>query len=170
MYICTTCKKELPASTDYFYRGALSQALKNPNTTIISKCIPCWKEYGKRYRASLIERKLTRSGKSKEAIFTKPGKIYIIGVKGNKNAPYKIGMTSGTNVKPRLVELQTSHWQELEILFESPVLSNIRIHENNLHERYQSKRIRGEWFKISRKNIEEIRKEYLADKEPGIDR
>jgi hypothetical protein len=164
-YICTTCKKELPASTEYFYKGVLFQASRNPNTTTISKCISCCKEYGRRYTASLIERKLTRSGKSKDDIFTKPGKIYIIGVKGSKNTPYKIGMTSGTNVKPRLADLQVSHWQELEILFESPVLSHIRTHESRLHDRYQSKKVRGEWYKISRKNIEEIQKEYSAKME-----
>jgi hypothetical protein len=157
-YQCGKCKNLFPGTTEYFFNVLLSKAYKNSNINIIGQCKTCAKEYGAKYRQSVKSRKFN----SIKEIQKNPGKIYIIGVKGDKNAPYKIGMTSGNKIRKRIEALQTSHWQELEVIFETNMIPNVRIHESELHNLYKSKRVRGEWYMINKEDIKSIKSKYRS--------
>lgn len=94
----------------------------------------------------------------------KEGNLYLIKVneKNNKNSPCKIGLTLG--IKPnapesRLESLQTSHYNELKLVYKSPPLDDVFYVEKMLHRKYKNKRIRGEWFNINQNDINDIMKE-----------
>lgn len=88
----------------------------------------------------------------------KPGFCYII-TDDNflMTNHYKIGMT--TDLKNRLSQLQTSTPYIISkvIILECDNPQDI---EQELHERYAEKRIRGEWYQLSKKDLEEIRADY----------
>ena len=91
----------------------------------------------------------------------KEGNLYLIKAteKNNKNSPCKIGITLG--IKPnapesRLKSLQTSHYNELKLVYKSPPLDNIHQIETMIHKKYKNKKIRGEWFNIDQNDINDI--------------
>lgn len=69
------------------------------------------------------------------------GTIYFI--KSDETKEIKIGYTSG-EVEKRLKSLQTGHPYKLQVLATMP---GSRDDEKNLHERFASSRLSGEWFK-----------------------
>lgn len=60
---------------------------------------------------------------------------------------YKIGMTTGT-VENRLRQLQTGSPQKIKVIHTFNVDDPNKL-ESDLHRKYASKRITGEWFKLS---------------------
>lgn len=155
---CPDCKRDLSITRDNFTPSAIK--ILTTKNTIHLKCRDCINEYTYKRNQAIKNKNQTRSRKDKDELLKVQGKIYIIGVKGGKNTPYKIGLVTGTTIQKRLVSLQTSHWIELEIVYESPVLDHIRIHESNLHKKYSERKVRGEWYKLTKKMIQEIKEQY----------
>ena len=157
LYGCTCCKKLFPLTEEHFFASSIKRVEKNPSNpsiTIPGKCKTCAKEYGKNYRDYLIKKKLTRKNKPQCVKYNTQGLLYIIGT--TPNNPVKIGITSGTSMKRRLPGLQTSHWLELKILFQSDVIQNLREVETELHNTYKQYNIRGEWFDIPEKKLKQL--------------
>ena len=155
-YYCSACKEDKPSTEVHWTPSSLKLAVKHPNRTGIGYCRSCSKNNAAAYTKKLKDARLTRSRKPIERNIR--GKLYIIGPKENKKNqyPYKIGISSGTTIQNRLITLQTGHWIDLTVLYESEVLDHIHKIETKLHEAYKTKRIRGEWFKINAKDIEDI--------------
>ena len=155
-YHCGMCETSKPATEEHWMPSILAIGAKNPNRTGIGYCRPCSNTYQKAYTDKLKESRLTRSRKPSEKNVI--GKLYIIGPKENKNGdyPYKIGISTGTTIQPRLVSLQTSHWMELSVVYESKVLNHVRKVESKLHSKYRTKKIRGEWYRINKEDISDI--------------
>lgn len=80
------------------------------------------------------------------------GVIYIIG-SADHSTPYKIGFTSRKDTTKRLEEIQAGSWVELKLLYESPVLNNITQIEKRVHGHYNKKRIKNEWFALTKKDV-----------------
>jgi hypothetical protein len=76
--------------------------------------------------------------------------IYVINAEGTDW--YKIGYTGGA-IKVRLQSLQTGNPRKLRCIF--CVEGNL-LHERVLHERFSSRRVNGEWFELSRDDLETI--------------
>lgn len=78
--------------------------------------------------------------------------IYLISSEINNEILYKIGITK-RNVKSRLKELKTGNAATLSIVsqFESKWAFKI---ETNLHQRFSSLNISGEWFRLSNNDVE----------------
>lgn len=83
------------------------------------------------------------------------GTIYIIGP-DIPNTPYKIGITSGTDTNGRKRSLQTAHWMDLKLVWKSELLDRVDIIEKKLHKHFENYRVRGEWFNITKKEINKI--------------
>lgn len=77
------------------------------------------------------------------------GWLYLI--KGRD--AYKIGIA--INPEARLSKLQTSTHDKLELVHKTKV-DDMREVELSLHQKYASKRIRGEWFKLSDEDVKSI--------------
>lgn len=75
------------------------------------------------------------------------GSLYLIGAGDVFNLPVKIGIS--VDPDDRLSTLQTSHWLELKIHFQSKPVTNVAYLEEWLHFRYDHLRIRGEWFTLT---------------------
>ncbi len=158
MMSCCTCKVSFPITEEYWFPSLIKKMRSNPNRVGIGKCKPCAIQYAANYNKKLKDQQLSRS--RRELPTYNSGKLYVIGPKKKlKNSPYKIGIVSGTSVKTRLVALQTSHWIDLEIVYESPIIPAVRKVEYILHEKYKHYRVRGEWFKITESDINDIRKQ-----------
>ena len=73
----------------------------------------------------------------------------------------------GVSVHPgnRLIDLQVGYPYELSLLHEFPT-PNARRVEAELHARYADKRLRGEWFRLSPEDVEELVQEYPSDQKP----
>jgi hypothetical protein len=82
------------------------------------------------------------------------GQIYIIGSECG-TYPYKIGL-SKSGVKQRIDSMQTSHWATLKVFFESSAIPQVETVEKLLHKKYSKKRIRGEWFRLTKRDINYI--------------
>ena len=78
--------------------------------------------------------------------------LYIIRV-GNSDC-YKIG--SSCNVKGRIKDIQGYNTDELKLVHKYKI-ENMSI-EKQLHKKYKHKRIRGEWFRLIKKDIGDIKK------------
>ena len=80
---------------------------------------------------------------------------YIYLIKNKDTGHMKIGIAK--DIKQRLKALQTGSVSELEVLSliysETPYTL-----EKNLHNRFASKRLRGEWFNLEGSDIEYIMK------------
>jgi hypothetical protein len=109
----------------------------------------CAKVYGNNYRDTLRKKRLTR--KNAPPKLRSNGTLYIIG--STPDNPVKIGMTTGSSVKNRLVSLQTSHWLDLKILYKSPLCENISKLEKHLHDKYREYWVRGEWYHLPQEKI-----------------
>ena len=155
-YHCTTCKEDKPSTEEHWTPSSLKIAKEKPNRSNIGYCKSCVKIVSASYIKKLKDARLTRSRNPIDRNII--GKLYIIGPKENKNNryPYKIGISSGTTVDKRLTSLQTSHWIDLTILYESNILDHVSKIEALIHSQYSDKKIRGEWYKITKKDIQSI--------------
>jgi hypothetical protein len=147
---CITCNETKPATLDNYFASVISHSSAR-------KCKVCAKEYQDNYNKELKEKKLTR--RNKAPIVREMGTIYIIAPTNNENNqyPYKIGITSGQDIKKRLSALSTSHWLDLSVYYKSPLLENVRDIEKLIHSKYKDKNTKGEWFNIKQDDIENIR-------------
>jgi hypothetical protein len=155
-YHCTACKEDKPSTEEHWTPSSLKVAVEKPNRTGIGYCRSCSKNNAAAYTKKLKDARMTRSRKPVERNIQ--GKLYIIGPKENKKNqyPYKIGISSGTTIHKRLSGIQTSHWIHLAVIFESEVIDHVAKVEAKLHKEYKRKRVRGEWFKISPEDIQDI--------------
>lgn len=87
------------------------------------------------------------------------GRIYLIGTK-KKGDPVKIGVSSLLKIEKRLCAIQCSHWEKLHFIHISDDLKWAINDEAKLHEKYSNLRVRGEWFKLTKKEIDEIKAIY----------
>jgi hypothetical protein len=89
--------------------------------------------------------------------------IYFIQVE--KQDIFKVGITRGYDELPkRLSTLQTGNHQRLLVYgFARVDWMSQREIEKKLHDYLYDKRIRGEWFAISREEVEEIAKLFKLD-------
>jgi len=78
------------------------------------------------------------------------GYIYILECEGF----YKIGLSK--NVERRKKQLDFTPFKS-KIIFKSPLMEDIYSVEEQLHIFYEKKRVKGEWFKLSPEDIEEIK-------------
>ena len=83
-------------------------------------------------------------------------KIYLISSEINNDTLYKIGITK-RDVSERIKELKTGNAAELSIvnIFESKWAFKI---ETNLHESYQNKNVRREWFRLNKEDVDNFTK------------
>lgn len=97
--------------------------------------------------------KQKQSGNKKKSKPIRIANIYLM--KNNHDGAYKIGMTRG-DPKFREETLQSQEASvELVFYFEGPESL-----ERELHKKYSEKRIRGEWFRLSEDDVEDIEKAY----------
>lgn len=80
------------------------------------------------------------------------GYVYLIGVNGD-NGMYKIGVTCAKDLNQRIKQLQTGNGNEL-ILVNSFKSSKPYKMETMLHNRFQEQREDGEWFLLSREQVD----------------
>jgi hypothetical protein len=156
-WVCTDCKLEFPSTLDYWYQNQLDRVNTNPNRISIGgKCKPCAIEYSKRWRENIKQRGLTRSQKN-TSLMAKAvtGTLYVIGP-DIPGTPYKIGITSGSNTQKRKTSLQTAHWMTLKEIWKSDLTPRIDKIETLIHEHFNHVHVRGEWFNISKDDIESI--------------
>jgi hypothetical protein len=155
-YHCSECEESKPSTEEHWMPSSLKTGHTYPHRTCIGYCKSCCKILRAKYVAKIKERKLTRSRKPTDRNIR--GKLYIIGPKENKNNqyPYKIGISSGTTITKRIAAIQTSHWIDLTIIYESDILDHVRRVEANIHSQYRRKRIRGEWYRITTEDIQDI--------------
>jgi|TARA_R110000796_G_scaffold27712_8_gene76231 hypothetical protein len=78
------------------------------------------------------------------------GIIYLL---TNGEGQYKIGITK-YNAKKRIKSgLQTGNGDEITVIEEFESKYNRKI-ESTLHRRYKAKRLKGEWFMLEKKDIQ----------------
>ena len=77
------------------------------------------------------------------------GVIYLL---TNNNDQYKIGITK-YNAKKRIKNLQTGNGDIIDVVAEFESKYNNKI-EGALHKRYGTKRLKGEWFVLEKKDIQ----------------
>ena len=155
-YRCNKCKEHKPSTEEHWVPSSLKKAKENAGRVSLGYCKPCSRIASADNIRKIKEAGLTRSQKPLERNIR--GKIYIIGPKDNRKNlyPYKIGVSSGTTIHKRLTGLQTSHWIDLTVLYESDILDNIHKVESKLHKEYEATKVRGEWFKINSEDIKKI--------------
>jgi DNA-directed RNA polymerase subunit RPC12/RpoP len=156
LYTCSTCKKQNPATLEHYYAGQIARAQRNDQITSLGKCSTCAKQYSADYSQKLKNKKLSRARKT---IIPKSGTLYIIAPKDNKDHPYKIGITSGSDVSKRLTAIQTSHWLDMMVYYKSELIYKVELVEKMIHDKYKDKRVRGEWFNIDHKDMKNIMSE-----------
>ena len=152
-YKCSCCKNTFSATTEFFFSGCLNTATRKQRD-YIPKCKKCAKQYLIDYRNKLRKSGLSVSG-HKPYVRNVKGKVYIIGTK-DKETPYKIGYTSGTDARSRLSCLQTGNWDTLEMVYESPYVDNVMKEERNIHFMFREKVVRGEWYELTEKDISKV--------------
>jgi hypothetical protein len=77
------------------------------------------------------------------------GVVYLL---TNNNDQYKIGITK-YNGKKRIKNLQTGNGDVIDVVAEFESKYNNKI-EGALHKRYGTKRLKGEWFQLQKKDIQ----------------
>lgn len=77
------------------------------------------------------------------------GCVYLL---TNNNGQYKIGITK-YNAKRRIKNLQTGNGDVIEVVSEFQSKFNNKI-ETALHNRYGTKRLKGEWFELEKEDIQ----------------
>jgi hypothetical protein len=155
-YTCGKCKKLLEATENYFFPSSLKKVAKDLNRLVIPKCKSCANQYSAQWRSAIKTRGLVRSQKTTLALAgAVTGTVYVIGP-DIPGTPYKIGITSGSNTQKRKASLQTAHWMDLKEIWKSDLLDRADIIEKKLHKHFEKKRVRGEWFNITRADIETI--------------
>jgi len=155
-YACGKCKKLLEATEEYFFPSGLKKVAKDLNRLVIPQCKSCAKEYATQWRSEIKASGLVRSRKTTLALAgAVTGTVYVIGP-DIPGTPYKIGITSGSNTQKRKTSLQTAHWMDLKEIWKSDLLDRADIIEKKLHKHFEKKWVRGEWFNITRTDIETI--------------
>ena len=96
-----------------------------------------------------------------------PGYVYIFYVAGfnpKEPRPTKIGFchyrhneSPNETVVRRLKDIERHHWQSFVYRF-SKALCCANVEEYFVHRKYEKYRIRGEWFNLTFRQIENIRK------------
>jgi len=88
-------------------------------------------------------------------IETKPKKGYIYFAKRGKYT--KIGLTTKNPIK-RIKQLNNDKYPDATVLLHAfKTNDTIRV-ENSFHKEFENKRVKGEWFKLTEEDIEEIKK------------
>ena len=77
--------------------------------------------------------------------------IYVI----KSSIYYKIGKT--TNIKQRMRALQYANPIKIELKIIQEI-SHCITRERDIHDRFDSKRIRGEWFRLTKKDIKDLQR------------
>jgi hypothetical protein len=166
-YTCPKCKKSLKPTEKNFFASTLKRLEEKVNSSFVPKCKLCTRNYHKEYTESIKARGLTRNQQKMQidagAVL---GVVYVIGP-DSPGTPYKIGVTSGTCTMKRKSALQTSHWLELKEVWKSDLLERADIVERKLHQHFAKKQVKGEWFDITRQDIDDISK---LVKEFGVER
>lgn len=134
--VCVSCGKEKPESE--FWR-----ATKYSRNLGFYKSVPT-----ALYCKACSRLHRTLGGKSSSM----SGFVYLIRVVGTDKV--KIGFSK--NVEKRIIDLQHSCPFTLEVVFKQYYEYANRI-ENELHIKYLSKNIRGEWFSLTLDDIEDIK-------------
>jgi len=110
-----------------------------------------------------IELDKPRNINTSDTVKKKNEKGYIYFIKAD-NGLVKIGKT--INLKDRCKNIKHNNLLETELLFAIKT-NNLTKVENNLHKRYENKRYKGEWFSLTKNDIETL-KEYLIKSEYAI--
>ena len=76
---------------------------------------------------------------------------YVYIIKNLDSSNIKVGV--GSEPLKRLKQLQTGSDSELSLVYTSFLCSNAFSLENDIHNRFKDSHIRGEWFKISEKEV-----------------
>lgn len=87
------------------------------------------------------------------------GHIYVVTPERARDAvsaccPCKIGLSK--NPKKRLIALQGAHHELLVLRFVSPPLWNVQRIEESLHTTFRASNLRGEWFSLSKTQLEQL--------------
>lgn len=82
------------------------------------------------------------------------GYVYIV---RSENGDYKIGRTINPNSRGKTFDVKLPLRVKFELLIESPDYRGL---ERELHQRFASKRIDGEWFKLTPEDVEQLRIEF----------
>ena len=85
--------------------------------------------------------------------------LYIIEAKSDllntDDCIVKIGISA--NTKQRKKDLKTSTFCELKIIYSTKVAGDARTVEANAHQMLNQYRIRGEWFKIPKQHLNQVK-------------
>lgn len=109
------------------------------------------------YRASMQPEVKPKESALPYVYKPKPGCVYIIHCVGFPY--YKIGVTI-LNPKARVEALQTGVPFELKVEYALQVTDRYEV-EYKIHKRYDSKRVRGEWFMLNDDDLEAIKSEIV---------
>ena len=159
-YKCHSCGLVLPESL--FYKAMLKHE-KCPD------CIECTKALREAKKTAIIEEIKSKQFKRKKtlieeyaysyAVEREYGYVYIIGVAGEDfNEPVKIGYTV-SSVKGRLSQLNSSHWKDLYVIFQSGEIPWAKKMEKYLHDKFANERVNREWFKLGWHHFDDIQEE-----------
>jgi hypothetical protein len=169
-YKCHSCGLVLPESLFY---GAMIKHEKYPD------CIECTKALREAKKNGITSIRLRKDKKNQEVVSIKPerkktlieeyaysysiereyGYVYIIGVAGEDfNEPVKIGYTV-SSVQGRLSQLNSSHWKDLHVIYQSMEIPWAKKMERYLHKRFANERVNREWFKLDYCHFDDIQEE-----------
>ena len=81
------------------------------------------------------------------------GFIYIIQAEGDPGY-YKIGISC--DIETRLKKLQPGNWRKLKLIYHD-ITKNVSDVERSIHERFKTKRLASEWFKLTDEEVEKIK-------------
>ena len=153
IYQCSKCKCD---KEETLFPPSLLKKAITTKKNYIPRCKECSKTYADNYIKSIKTKGLTRNQK-KLSIMAKAvnGTLYVIGP-DIPNTPYKIGITSGYDTSKRKTAIQTNHWMEMKEIWKSDIMDRVDIMEKKLHNYFKDKRVRGEWFNISKKDIDNL--------------
>ena len=153
-YQCSKCNMVKEESG--FFPSSIKKVIKTPGKSIIPKCKECGNNYADIHRASIKSKGLIRNQrKSLSMAQAVNGTLYVIG-SDIPNTPYKIGIVSGYDIRKRKSSIQTGNWIELKLIWKSDIMERVDIMEKKLHNYFKDKRVRGEWFNISKKDIDNL--------------
>jgi uncharacterized Zn finger protein len=139
-----------------FFPSSIKKVIKTPGKSIIHKCRECGNNYASKHHESIKSKGLIRNQR-KSLYMAKAvnGTLYVIG-SDTLNTPYKIGIVSGYDIRQRKSSIQTGNWIELKIIWKSDIIERVDIIEKKLHDYFVDKHVRGEWFNISKKDIDNL--------------
>ncbi len=81
--------------------------------------------------------------------------VYLIESIRDYDTVYKIGYTKSKKAKNRIIQLQTGNDGKLKILHEFPTKHGTIV-EKALHNFYNSKKIKNEWFKLDLEDVNDF--------------